>query len=800
VNLLGAGNDDPRYPARRDPPPPVRPRPELHDDEIDLRDLGAVLRRRRAWIFGVAGAMLLAVALWTFLQVPVWRASTLIRVEETSSTDVPVLDVLSGLQRGSELETEMRIVRTRPILEEVVDELDLNLVVESPRDLPRRLLFLRTDLGRDTPEMTFQLKRLGDGRWEIASTGEWEGAVRATFAPGDEVGLPGGSFVLADLDAYDEPEDFEAPDEIALKTLGFQDAVTELDETLEVTRPDREASLVQVAYEGTDRDLVARIPNAVASAFIGQRREVQKTEVRSTVGFLQEQSDALRTQLEAAEEELQAFREDAQIVALGTEAEEQVKRLAELQAQRTQLDAERTALANLMREVDSETTVPDYRRLAAFPTFLQNQAVGAILEQLTLADARRTQLLARLTPAHPDVVAVDREIEGLEGQLGSIGRNYLRSLNDQVASLDAVLARFGTELERIPEKEVQYARLERQARLLGELYTLLQTRLKEAQVAEAVEDPAVRVVEAAILPREPVRPRPARNLALAAVLGLMLGVGVAFVREYMDTRVHGSDDVEAMFGVTPIGRIPVLPGLNGARGPETLVAIRDGHSVAAEAYRTLRTNVRYVRGGEGARELLVTSAGPQEGKSVTAANLAAALAHQGFSTVLVDADMRRPVQHAQFGIERVPGLGDVLAGKAKLEEALVATKVNGLHVLPAGTHPPNPAELLGSPRMREVIHGLRERFECRVFDTPPTLAVTDAAVLGPRIEGVILVVRAEKAEREAVSLAVTQLRHVGALVLGVVLNDAKADGIYRYYRSYYGEEEPGRLAKLLGRS
>jgi tyrosine-protein kinase Etk/Wzc len=759
-----------------------------------------VLRRRRGWIFGVAGGMLLAVALWTFLSVPVWRASTLVRVEEASSTDVPVLDVLSGLQRGGELETEMRIVRTRPILEQVVDDLDLNLVVESPRDVPRRLLFLRVDLGRDTPEMTFQLKRLGDGRWEIASTGEGEGALRAEFSPGDEVGIPGGSFVLADLETVEGPEGFEPPDEVRLKTLVFQDAVQELDETLEVTRPDREASLIQVAYEGTDRDLVARVPNAVAAAFIAQRREVQKTEVRSTVSFLQEQSDVLRTELDSAEAELRTFREGEQIVALGTEAEEQVKRLAELEAQRTQLDAERSALANLMADLDSGTGVPDYRRLAAFPTFFRNQAVGAMLEQLTLADARREQLRARMTPAHPDVIAVDREIEGLEAQLGSIGRNYLRSLNDQVASLDAVLARFGDELERIPEREIRFARLERKAQLIGELFTLLQTRLKEAEVAEAVEDAAVRVVEAAILPREPVRPRPARNLALAAVLGLMLGVGVAFVREYMDTRVHGSDDVEAMFGITPMGRIPVLPGLNGARGPETLVAIRDGHSVAAEAYRTLRTNVRYVRGGEGAREILVTSAGPQEGKSLTAANLAAAFAQQGFSTVVVDADMRRPVLHAQFGVERTPGLGDVLAGKATLEEAVVATEVNGLHLLPAGTHPPNPAELLGSDRMREVIHGLRERFECRVFDSPPTLAVTDAAVLGPRLEGVLLVVRAEKAERDAVTLAVTQLRHVGALVLGVVLNDAKSDGVYRYYRSYYGEEEPGRLAKLLGRS
>ena len=147
------------------------------------------------------------------------------------------------------------------------------------------------------------------------------------------------------------------------------------------------------------------------------------------------------------------------------------------------------------------------------------------------------------------MIAVDNRITQLEEQLGAIGRNYRSSLDDQIASLDAVLARFGSELEQIPEREIQFARLERQTLMLAELYTMLQTRLKEAEVAEAVEDPSVRVVETAILPIEPVSPRPVRNMALAGILGLMLGVGLAFVREYMDTRLHSSDQIEHLYGL-----------------------------------------------------------------------------------------------------------------------------------------------------------------------------------------------------------------------------------------------------------
>jgi tyrosine-protein kinase Etk/Wzc len=529
---------------------------------------------------------------------------------------------------------------------------------------------------------------------------------------------------------------------------------------------------------------------------------VQKTEVRSTVEFLQEQSRQIQNQLEAAEKELQSFREGRQIVALGVEAEAQVQRLAELQTERTHLDAERAALANMVTQIDEETGQPNYRRLAAFPTFLQNDAIADILQELIAADRAKTELLVRVTPNHPDMIAVDNRIAQLEDQLGAIGRNYLSSLEDQVASLDAVLARFGSELERIPEREVQFARLERQTTMLAELYTMLQTRLKEAQVAEAVEDPTVRVVETAILPIEPISPRPLRNMALAGVLGLMLGVGLAFVREYMDTRLHSSDQIEHLYGLPTIARVPEMPLGNGDGGRRgALVTLSKSHSVGAESFRNLRTNVRFVRAGQGATEMVITSPAPQEGKSLTAANLAIALAQQGVSTLLVDADMRRSVQHRQFDIDPSPGLSDLLVDEGGLDEVVRVTEVENLDLLPAGAHPPNPAELVGSPRMERLLDVLRQRYESIVIDSPPMLAVTDASVLGKKTDGVILVVRAEKTDKDSIHLAIQQLQHVGARILGVVVNDAKPDGpYYSYYRKYYGEEKRTGLKRLLPRA
>ena len=713
------------------------PQPEsYYGDEVELRDVWATLRRRRWSIFIVLALVLALTGAWTWYQTPVWEASTLIRVDDTEGGGVPVLDVLSSLQRGSEIETEMRILRTRPIAEEVVDDLDLNFLVTSPRDLPRELFFPRLSFDRATPDGEYVIRRTGPGRYTIEATGEDQPPFTAEFGPGEVVEIAAGAFALADLESLVGPNDGQLPDEIEIATVGFQDAVEDLFEALTVTRPDREANVVRVAYQSTDRILVYEVPNAIAASFIHQRSEVQKTEVRSTVGFLEEQAQQIQNQLEAAETELQSFREGEQIVALGVEAEAQVQRLAELQTERTQLDAERSSLANMLAQIDQETGQPNYRRLAAFPTFLQNEAIADILQELIAADRAKTELMVRVTPNHPDMIAVDNRIVQLEEQLGAIGRNYRGSLDDQIASLDAVLARFGSELEKIPKREIQFARLERQTLVLAELYTMLQTRLKEAQVAEAVEDPSVRVVETAILPIEPESPRPVRNMALAGILGLMLGVGLAFVREYMDTRLHSADQIEHLYGLPTIARVPSLPLGNGKSGrPKSLVTIDNGHSVGAESFRNLRTNVRFMLQGEGATEIVVTSPAPQEGKSITAANLAIALAQQGTKTLLVDCDMRRSVQHLAFGLEASPGLSEALVDGRIDPGVIKPTEVENLHVLTAGQHPPNPAELVDSPRMEKLLGILRERFDSIVIDAPPTLAVTDAAILGRKPMG-----------------------------------------------------------------
>lgn len=806
-------------PARR---PPVEAwawtadpygRPE---DEVGLDEVWAVLRRRWAWIAGAVLLALGAAAWWTWQQVPEWQASATLRVERQDRALGASSEQRLLLGRGaSELETEMRVLETRPIREQVVARLGLPFRVVEPPGAARALLFENVATERSVPRARYRIERRGEDSWRLLPLPE-EGGSETAGAPktdprdvaaGDTVRLAGAAFVLA-TDSALTAMGVEPPAVLVVETVPVQVAVAALGRGMTVTRPDPDASLLEVRYRGTDRYLVRGVTNALTDAFLERRREVGSTEARSTARFLEEQTARIRTQLEAAEEELQAFREREQVVAPEAQAEEQVGRLADMRARLQELESERDALDRLTASLEGEAPA-SVRRLATFPTFLRNQTAQTLFQSLTQARAERAAMLESRTESHPEVMALDRKIAELEEQLGDMGDNYLASLNDQIASLEARLARFGSEVEEIPAREVQFARLERRTEMLTELHTMLQQRLKEAEIREAVEDPSVRVVESAILPEEPVSPRPARNLMFAGFLGLVLGVGLALVREYTDRRIHDEEDVDRALGLPVLTRVPPVPRARDKYPRrDGLVAAGDGRSLPAESYRTLRTNVRYTRGGKGTRELVVTSPGARDGKSMTASNLAVAFAQQGRKTLLVDADMRRSVQHEAFEVERSPGLSDVLVegdSAGALGRAVRATATEGLDLLPAGDPPPNPAELLDSEAMERLLERARERYDVVVIDTPPALAVTDASVLGTRVEGVLLVVRADQTDRQAAADAREQLERVGCDVLGVVFNEADGGaGGYRYdyYYRYYGDEADGRgaagrLRKLL---
>lgn len=776
-------------------------------DELSLRDVWNLLVRN--WI--VIGASLLltlaATGLYVFFSVPVYQASTSIRIEE-ERTDLPVLDVLQTLSTGSEVETEMEVLRARSLAERVVDSLGLQVSVSSPRGTSRSEVLRTLFVEPWAPAARYRLTPGEGGVFSILE--EDAGIEHGQVSTVRAAALPGVTFTLTD--------DAPGLGDFALEVSTFEEAVERLQERLVVARPNREAGIVTVRYESSDTVLVHEVPNVLTALFIDRGQALRKTEATSTVRFLERQIDTLALQLRAAEEALTSFRTGQQVVSLEAEAESQVTQLTRLQADRNVLETERSALQELVDEIDAAASEADptepspYNRLISFHTLYRNQATSELLRSLSQANSQRSELLQRRTLEDPDVRTVTELIRSIESQLRSTVTTYLQGLTNQVAAYDETLARFGTELERIPAKEVQLARLQRQTAVLEQVYTLLQGRLQEARILEAVEDATVRVVDPAILPREPIRPRKLISFLLAVGLGGVMGVGVAALRDYLDDTVHTREDVSLATGASPVlGLIPRIRQAGpGAGNPLSaslldlshhLIAGRDPRNPVSEAYRTLRTNLTFSNPDRPPKTIVFTSALPRDGKSTTAANLSITLAQQDIRALLIDADLRRGVLSGVFGVPREPGLTNVLSGSLGVTEAIrdIDLGESGtLAFLPSGAFPPNPAEILGSQRMRALLEAVGRQFDLVIIDSAPLTVVTDAAVLGTKADGVVLVARAGVTEKGALAYAVEQLQNVRAPVLGCVLNDVDfrrdtrysgSHGMYGFHHQYYAERD-----------
>lgn len=777
---------------------------------LNLLDIWHTLRRNRWLVAGITAGMLALGVLFTWWQTPVYASGSTILIEEKKQgiSLMSELAPLAGGGGGRGIETDMLVLQSRLIAEAVADSLALHVSLVKPR-MPRSELLDVAFAPRSQVNRTYTLVRQGDGSYRA----EIRGGAPVTARVGQPVKLGETTILLKPA------VNRHAPEEIVVHVGRFRDAVGQLRRTIAVGRNSREVMVVNVGYEHTDPQLAAAVPNATAVNFIRHKSGTESQESRDMVEFLRTQVSGYEEQLRTAEAELRDFREAARVVAPKDEATEQVKQLALRTADRDAKRAQRDALAGLLQRASTapaEGGRSPYRQLASFPVFLANPLVQDLVSAITGLENRRTELLVQRTESHPEVVGIDERVDQLEDQLYRTARGYLESLNTELGSIDAELSRFGTQLQTIPARELEFARRQREQELLADLYTLLQTRLKEAEIADAVEPTNIRILDTALVPDRPVSPVPLKNLVLSLAFGLLLGVGAAMGLEALDTKVRTEDEAAALSGGVPVlGTIPRIRAVKvpaGARGNGTaaeaamasrLVTQRDPRNPVSEAYRALRTNLTFAGVNGAPQVLVVTSAMPGDGKSTSAANLAVTLAQQGTATLLVDADLRKGLLHHVMGAEKEPGLTHVLLGRATLDEAIQQLPMGdgamSLSFLPAGVFPPNPAELLGSPRMRELLAQLRERFGMIVLDAPPLMHVTDAAVLGGMADSTLLVARAGATEKNALRHAAGRLELLRAPVGGVVLNDLD---LHRDGYGYYGmvEDAPSSNGRRNGRN
>jgi succinoglycan biosynthesis transport protein ExoP len=753
----------------------------------DLHRVGSLLRRGR-WIIVLSTlAVLTATAVVTWFWPRTYKSSTTFLVErQAGHQDSPALDVLERLGTVGQIQTEINLLSSRSVVEPVVTDLALPVTVladgveQRPGDV-----FAEFSVERGAPAGQYRIVR--------DSTGSRSYQVRDAS---------GGDSVLAAV-SRDSLSHFagiglrmpatRGAGDLQIRVDPFPRAVERTQGRLAAALVNREADLIELTCRGSTPATAQQLCDGISRSYMRLRTDLQRADATATAAFLRDQVGRLGNQLSTVEDSIATFSSRHQVVALDQRASEETQQDIQVQAQRDQLIAEHDALANLIQGIDSAPgTSKRFRDLAGFPALLRNEAVTGLLASLNDLENRRVDLALRRTDQNADVVAVDARVADIERQLHAIASSYEQGLALQVRSLGVTQGQLSRRLAVIPGVAVQSARLERERSSIAEVWQMLRTRLQEAEVAEAVRLPSVRIVDAASAPYRPSWPRVPMNLALGLFMGLGFGLILAILRELRDSRLHERVEVERTVGLPILAMLPRLrrPGPVLQASADTLVSpkpdrrsarLLQDNSLTLEAFRALAVDLKFSGGGiptnGGPIAIAVTSSTRGEGKTLTACNLALTRASHGVQTLLIDADIRGSGVAAFFHSPTPNyGLSDLLAGSADLPTVCTKLRVLGrdtLSVIPAGSPTPHSAELLESPGMAHLLDQSRSQYDLVVIDTPPLTGITDAATIAAIVDGVILVVREGVTDRVALELTLRRLERVNGRVLGVVFNDVR---------------------------
>src|SRR5438876_1178913 len=572
--------------------------------------------------------------------------------------------------------------------------------------------------------------------------------------------------------------------------------------------------LMDVSFESTDPRLAARIANAHIATYVEQNYRSKYESTTQASNWLADQLSELKVKVQKSEDARIAYERQNQIWTLDDKQNITTQRLSDINRQLTEAQSERMKKESLYQFAKSGN-------LDAVPQVQTNTALTELLKKRSDTSAEYANALTQYGPNFPKVLRLQAQLkeidENIQGEkreiLDALESDYREARQRETLLTDA-LDQAKAEANQMAERLVEYNILKREAEANKALYEGLTTKMKETAISASLRSSNIRIIDPAMVPTSPARPAKTKNITLAFLVGLVGGIGLALLREYLDNTVKIHDGIEALARLPSLAVVPQFAGSNGtakkqrllqglaANGHEKRIELVAQHlpkSQMSEAFRALRTSILLSQADHPPQVILVTSALPREGKTTAAANLAVMLAQLGDRTVLVDADLRKQGVGRLLNLAggKYAGLSSYLAGVSSLDLVSVPhPAIPNLVAIPTGPLPPNPADLLSSHKLVDAIAELRTKFKFIVIDSPPIMAATDAVILSVQADGVLLVVRSGETPKEAFTGTRDLLNSVTCRILGVVLNavDSGAPDYYYSYRYYpysygYGPQE-----------
>jgi len=723
-------------------------------EPLGLRHHLNLLKRRWLTILAAVVIVVTLGSLYTFRKTPIYRASALLQIERTIPALTP-FDKVEQFRDQNYLETQLKLITSKAVLEKALEDDRLSTIFTGEEDAELRNPGLTATIKEKVDKLLSPEPARKLEPWE-----QLRGAVKARAVP--------------------------------------------------------KTNLVEVSVESSNPSLAALVANTIARAYVAHSVATRQASAGEAFDMLQLQRREQEKALTQAEDALLEYRQKTAIPQLGVPQSESLvlKRLNTLSEEYNAIQIERIAMGVSAQAIEEELNkTNDVMDLMAVKEVREDPMVSSLYNQVVQLRGEMEATAQIFGAKHPKTVAVGTRVKEVEEQLRQAISQVADSVQAQYAMLKQREQELLTALQQqnqlaleAARKSTVYERLRREVDRQTRVFEAIVDRMKEVDLTKDTRITNVSLEQEAEVPRIPVSPNKKRALFLALFLGLIFGVAAAYGLEYLDDTVKSPDSVEHDLGVPWLGYVPRIRSqrsdLDGL-AERARWATDHPRSREAEAFRSIRTNVYFSAPRGELKSLMITSAIPQEGKTVVAANFASICAMAGERVLLVDADLRRPMIHQALGLERKPGLSDVIVQGLSAKDVVQTVRI-GLHVLTGGSRVPNPSELVGSKAAAELMKSLESLYDVVIYDAPPTLFMADTAPLVRHCSGTLLVVKTAKCRRSTASGAIKQIKALGGHFVGVVLNDVRpgilraygTEGYYyqpdyyRYYEERTEESEP----------
>lgn len=752
------------------------------DRAPDLTRLWAAVRRHR-WailavtVLGTGGGVLAARAVPNEYEV-----QSTIWIEAPNRGE-------AGPIRASELlraNAWVELLRSYVVLDYVVMEEKLYLRSDPAEAAP----FHQFELAAEFSPGHYRLRVDGAGTYTLSSR---EGYAVESGRIGDSIGTALG------FRWSPSPAELRGLRDVEFEVKAPREAAIELNESLR-TQIDQSASFLRLELRGRSPEKIAAVLNTLGERYIAVAANLKKVRLEETTAELENQLGYAQRNLEEAERELQTFQvrtitlpaDRGTLMAAGVEMTRDpvFRNFFEMKVELEQVRRDREAIERAL--VPNSGGAIGWGSLEVIPAVRESSRLLGLLEERSAAAADLRALLRRYTDEHPPVQELRERVEALETvSIPEAARALLAEMSQREAlNLDRI-ALASQELEEIPPRSIEEARLGRAAATAEALYRDLRSRLEESRLAVASAMPDVQILDRATVPRSPVSDQKPRIVLIALLGSLGLALVGALVRDRLDTTLRYADQITRDMGLGVLGAVPELHSRRG-------IIVTVGVTEAVEAFRSLRLNLMHAHGSAGPVAVTVSSPGVGDGKSFVSVNLGLSFARLGKRVLIIDGDVRRGVLHEMLEVERKPGLTDYLEGSANGEEILRRSAHERLDVLPRGKASRAGPELIGSAAMRDLLLGLRSRYDVILVDTAPLGAGIEPYVFGTLTGGLLLVLRTGRTNRDLAEAKLEMLNRLPIRLLGTVVNGiSERDSGYYYHHAYYSylpgyelEDEP----------